>query len=161
MIFLLCLASVAGADTFGSMIVSGIVPEFIHMAISSSKITLNLQSAVQVPILASSVRVWSTCHWVIAVESKNKVSWRTRRIHRSELATSSPSACSPRRLNRSAAYGRAACKNLRSRLVSIYLSACGCSRVIAISSRGFTKIRSQLTFNSSGSPCETPRSPKP
>jgi len=71
-IFLLCLALSAGADTFGTMTLAGIVPELIHMSISSNQINLNLQSSTQEPIEVSSVRVWSTCHWTIAVESKNQ-----------------------------------------------------------------------------------------
>ncbi len=71
-IFLFCLALSAGADTIGSMTVSGIVPELIHMSISSSQIRLNLESSTRDPITVSSVRVWSTCHWSIAIESKNK-----------------------------------------------------------------------------------------
>ncbi len=68
---LLVLTLPSTADSYGVIQLFGIVPEFVNISVASSQIALNLKSITQTPIAVSSIRVWSSRHWSIAIQSKN------------------------------------------------------------------------------------------
>lgn len=68
----MCCALVAGADTTGVVSLTGIVPDYIQISVSSSQISLNMRSVTNDPILVNSIHVLSSSNWEIVIESKNK-----------------------------------------------------------------------------------------
>lgn len=68
---ILVLGTSAFALTNGNVVISGIVPDSVHLSLSSSQINLRANHDSDSLVSVTTLTVWSSGHWVIAVESKN------------------------------------------------------------------------------------------
>lgn len=71
LVIIFSLGVSAFAATNGTVAISGIVPESVILSVSSSHVNLTANRGSESMISVTTLTVWSSGHWVIAVESKN------------------------------------------------------------------------------------------